>query len=99
MSALICNESVPPTPDLLEQTGATYRQIDYWISKGYLHPLRRRGADGSGSPRVWPGSEIRVAERMAILVTVGLTPAAAHHAARKDGLLPGGRYRLTEVTR
>lgn len=93
MSALACNESVPPIPEVLERTGATYRQLDYWIRAGYLHPLRRRGGEGTGSPRVWPD-----AERMAILACAGLTLPAAHHAARHDGFLPGRRYRVTLVT-
>lgn len=28
MSALACNESIPPMPEVLERTGATYRRLD-----------------------------------------------------------------------
>lgn len=96
------NASVPPFPELMARTGATIRQIYHWAgAAGYLHPVRRypdRG-DGSGSPRFWPDSEIEVARQMVTLIKAGLSPAAAHHAARNRGLLPGGQFQVTAVER
>jgi hypothetical protein len=40
------------------------------------------GDPGYGHPRTWPPGELAVAERMARAVRAGLTPYAAHRAAR-----------------
>jgi hypothetical protein len=65
-------------PDLAA-LGVTYRQLDYWTRRGYLNP---GGNPGYGHPRTWPPGELAVAERMARAVRAGLTPYAAHRAAR-----------------
>lgn len=57
----------------------TYRQLDYWVRRGYLHPV---GGVGHGNPRDWPLSELRVARAMAVLTEAGLTVKAAHDIAR-----------------
>jgi hypothetical protein len=76
----------------LARTGVTYRCLDYWSRRGWINP---EGAGlGSGSQRRWPASELEVAALMACYVAAGVTPEAAHHAARHGGWLPGGRYRL-----
>ena len=78
--------------------GVTYRQLDYWVRVGYLHPdhdvpqWRATSEDyrGTGYARSWPTSEIRVARLMARLVAVGLPPAVAHQVARHGGDLGDG---------
>lgn len=67
--------------DLVAQTGATYRQLDFWTRAGYLHPERPKGL-GSGRARVWPDDELAVATDMAMLVFYGFTPRLAHAIAR-----------------
>jgi MerR-like DNA binding protein len=71
--------------------GMSYRQLDYWVRRGYLRP-GNVGA-GSGSTRVWSKDELRVASLMARLVQAGLPPATASMVARSRGarfeLAPG----------
>ena len=73
--------------------GITYRQLDHWTNRGWLHAEDRPSAT-SGVPRTWPAGELEVAHRMAVLINAGVTPEAAHHAARHDGELPGGAIRV-----
>ncbi len=63
--------------------GLTYRQVDYWVRRGYLRP--EHATDGSGSVREWPAEELAVGERMGRLVAAGMAPVAAAVAARHDG--------------
>lgn len=79
---------------LLEETGATYRMIDYWVRIGLLRPTNP--TPGSGYTREWPAAEIRVAKRMVQLINAGLTVPAAHHAARNSGELPTGEFRVAK---
>jgi DNA-binding transcriptional MerR regulator len=64
-------------PDL-DALRITYRQLDHWTRRGYLHPTR----DSPRNNRHWPPNELAVAERMGRAVRAGLTPYAAHKAAR-----------------
>lgn len=89
-----CNE-VPPgylvQNDMLT-TGLTYRQLDYWCRCGWLRPLVAR--PGSGTRRVFPPEELRVATLMAALTKVGVLPAAAELFARQGWLDLDGGVRL-----
>lgn len=68
--------------------GVSYRQLDYWASRGLLHP--DNGNPGTGSSRQWSPAELAVAETMGRLVNAGLTVAAAHKVARGTrNLAPG----------
>lgn len=58
----------------------SYRRIDYWCRRGYLHP--EDDGLGSGNYRRWPEMEIEVARKMAVLIDGGFTPAAAARIAR-----------------
>lgn len=51
---------------LVEVTGASYRQIDYWTTRGWLVPLSIAGmsATGTGNHRVYPASEVAVARAL-----------------------------------
>jgi hypothetical protein len=70
----------PPALAIHTRLGITYRQLDYWVRIGYLHPERER--EGSGHPRIWPDEEQRVAREMGQLVRAGLDPDLAHRLAR-----------------
>lgn len=72
---------------VLRVTGATARQIDYWVRRGYLHPV---GQGGTGNAFEWPQAEVRAATMMKVLTDSGVTPEAAARAARNDGLLASG---------
>lgn len=70
--------------------GCTYRQLDYWVRKGYLRVPN--ATPGSGSWRTWPRREVVVAEKMARLVAAGIPPAVACRVARGDSeIAPGVR--------
>lgn len=67
-------------PDSLRHIPATYRQIDWWIRRGYLLPDNPN--PGSGAARIWTNDELGVLRRMALLVKAGLSPEIAAKAAR-----------------
>jgi hypothetical protein len=74
---------------LCQVSGATFRQLDHWSRRGWLHPI---GGIGTGYSRDWPADEVRVAKVMARLVNAGVSPEAAARAARCGGeLAPGVR--------
>lgn len=75
------------TTQLAVESGATFRMLDYWVRQGYLHPV---GGVGTGNSRDFGGDEIRVAKVMARLVSAGVSPEAAHRAARSGGELASG---------
>lgn len=60
-------------------TGGTDRQIDHWVRSGHLRPVHD---GGSGRPREWPNTEVRVARLMVRLTAAGFTPARAAQIAR-----------------
>lgn len=60
-------------PDVIAETGATYRQLDYWTRSGYIQPAdaeptngttRKPARDvtspGSGRARLWHPDEVEV---------------------------------------
>jgi hypothetical protein len=61
--------------------GLTYRRLDYWTRQGYLLAIGEV-RPGSGRLRVWPVSEIEVADRMVRLTEVGLDLLVASELAR-----------------
>lgn len=86
-----------PTLDEMLATGATYRQLDYWVRRGWLTPGRDRdsprGAPGSGYARVWTERDRRVAALIVRLSESGLSvPAAARYA------IDGVEKRVSSVT-
>lgn len=57
----------------------TYRQLDHWIRKGYIH-----GANpGSGYSRDLTGHEVLVLRHMSALVHAGMTATEAAPIARR----------------
>lgn len=85
MSSTATEQLPPSVHEIMEFTGATYRQLHYWVRNGWLLPNRepsKKGSLGSGVPRVWPDDELRIAAYMSRLVNAGLEPAIAAQAAR-----------------
>jgi MerR HTH family regulatory protein len=72
---------VSPDEYGLKVEGVSYRQLDYWVKRGWLHP-DPRPHEHSGVTRTWPAEEVRVARIMGRLKAAGLTPEAAHRIAR-----------------
>lgn len=71
-------------PDVLERTGATYRQLDYWARAGHLPPDDAESATGTarkaieditspgqGRAKLWHPAEVEIARR-AVLVARAL---------------------------
>lgn len=90
------------TMDVVKQTGATYRQLDYWARSGYVapaqaqtqhaepRPVAEKVTPGSGHTRLWDDAEVAVIFVMVSLTGWGLAPAAAALAARSlvtDGIV------------
>lgn len=82
-----------------ERAGITYRQLDHWISRGYLNLTD--GNPGSGIARTLTGAQVRVLENMAVLARAGVRPseasALARRMARGRTVVLGGRWRLEPV--
>ncbi len=71
--------------DIAWEAGITYRQLDHWVRQGYLKPghvQRKKRKGGSGSPRIWPLSELETAKIMGRLAKAGLPLEMAHCIAR-----------------
>jgi hypothetical protein len=76
--------------------GLTYRRMDYYLRKGYVHCENPAPGSGMG-PRLLDRREIEVLRLMCKFIEVGFTPEAAALVARRmifDNLnmttLPGG---------
>lgn len=67
--------TVPSVP------GVSYRQLDYWVRQGYLHPEHE---GGTGKARIWSDDELAVLRRMADLVQHGVLPSFAARIARGE---------------
>jgi len=63
-----------------DELGITYRQLNYWVMQGHLHP--EHDTRSSGIPRRWPAGELEIARRMARLTAAGLTVERAAVFAR-----------------
>lgn len=75
---------------MLELTGATYRQLDHWSRGGrILRPSEHN--PGSGHPRTWPVEDVEVARCITRLTRLGLALEVAARVARSargvDGLV------------
>ena len=64
--------------------GMTYRQFDYWCTRGYIRfdIERDKTENGSGNWRTLTEDEIRVVTLMTELVTLGMSPQTAEPLAR-----------------
>jgi hypothetical protein len=70
-----------PSIDDFLKAGVTYRQLDFWTTKGYLRAMTAQ--PGTGRSREWLLGEERVAATMVRLVDAGLTVQAAAQVARQ----------------
>lgn len=80
---------------VVELSGATYRQIHYWVRLGYLRP--ENTGRGSGHPFSWPEEEISVAARIVRLLELGFLLDAAVLLAREPSELQRAAARLVEL--
>lgn len=68
------------TRDVMERTGLTFRQLDYWARKRHVHP---QAIGGTGNGREWPETEIRVAELIGRMMSAGIELDKASIVARR----------------
>lgn len=57
-----------------DRAGISYRQYDYWVTKGYIEG----GHPGFGNPREMTRTEFTRLSQMATLVRNGMSPESAH---------------------
>lgn len=54
------------TAEVVELSGATYRQVDYWAVNGLIQTLPET-SPGSGNPRQWDAAALLVVQTLARL--------------------------------
>lgn len=69
--------------EIIDRARITYRQLDFWVSNGYLRPRRQATHPGSGNTRTFTPHEAEVAEVMGELVALGVAAAPAARLARR----------------
>lgn len=87
-------------PAVAEKYGISYRQLDYWLHRGYLKPAEVEGlaATGTGHHRIFTAVEAEVARWMGELVRQGIKPETAGPLAKQlaeTGEARFGMFRLT----
>jgi hypothetical protein len=82
------------TSEVVEMTGATFRQLDHWSRRGYVRPLNP--TSGSGVQRQWSPLDIRVARALLSVSKLGtkseLIFRAASAAIYRAGDKPNARW-------
>lgn len=81
------------TPKLAAALGVSSRQVDHWVTSGWLHP-EPRARENSGSPRTFARGEVKVAAVAAALLEAGVEHAAAFASARHIVRSGGSAVRL-----
>lgn len=67
--------------EMLAASRATYRQLDYWVRQGWLHPDVAHDQSGAGYARQWTPVERDVASLMVRLIESGILTAVAARIA------------------
>lgn len=81
-------------PDLAAAAGLTYRQLDWLVRQGHIHPAERDPSVGSGVPRDFTPYETRVVIHTGALMRTGMAPQIAVLLARR--LVANGRARIAD---
>jgi DNA-binding transcriptional MerR regulator len=71
---------VSSTREVMERTGLTFRQLDYWARKRHVHP---QTIGGTGNGRDWPDKEVLVAELIGRIMAAGVELDRAAIVARR----------------
>ena len=66
------------TPDVIRDAGATWRQVDYWCSRGFVPG--QPATIGSGRYREYTDEQMRHVREMSALVKGGMRPDVAARA-------------------
>lgn len=64
---------------IAQKMGVSYRQLDYWVTQGFIEPTQidggsRRVNEGPGKHRIWAGDDVEAAVIFAHLVAAGFAP-------------------------
>ncbi len=94
-------EQLLRAPDVMEHTGATYRQLDYWTRQGLVavadaeqssgsvvsKPIRDVARPGSGRAKLWHPAEVEAVRRAVIVARAlaGLPNEMVFRIARAEG--------------
>lgn len=84
----------------LADTDVSYRQLDHWMTRGYLPGRQAERCPGTGRPRHLTPDQIHHLRVMSALVKAGFTPDAASRltTALRAGYAPRvGGYRLVPL--
>lgn len=69
--------------EVTEYADATYREIDYWCRKGWIHADKIRREDDAAMVRDWTQEEADVAREMSRLKDIGFRTEVTPGIARK----------------
>lgn len=81
--------------ELCEETGASYRQVDYWTRSGLLTPKPLTGV-GAGNPRRYDRNQLDRCHAVVALLNAGIDLAAVRDHI--DHLIRHGGYQAGPVT-
>lgn len=79
------------TIEVCRRTGATYRQVDYWVRAGLVVP--EVGATGSGSARRWTVEQVTRVNLLRVIVDAFTTSGPRPNQTLLDAL---GRFMEVE---
>jgi DNA-binding transcriptional MerR regulator len=73
------NDGTLTTGEVAELARVTYRQLDYWVRREYLH-ISSPATPGSGTQRHWTPDEAQRARAFGALLHAGVSPVAIGEA-------------------
>lgn len=79
---------------LTATTGVTYRQVDFWVRRGYIKPIQAGQGKGSGLDRFFFAEDYAYAQKLARLVAAGCGIHMARAIMDKGYLELKDGYRL-----
>jgi hypothetical protein len=75
---------MPSSDQVMSWAKISRRQLDNWVNKGYIKPVRAPGQGWGGMQYDWSMAEAKVAQRMGALTEAGIAPAMAAKFARGE---------------
>lgn len=75
---------MPDSNQVISWAKISRRQLDHWISRGFIKPVSHSGRGFGGVQYDWSMAEANVAKKMGELTSAGIPPAIAAKVARGD---------------
>lgn len=70
------------TGEVVQRTGISYRQIHYWVQKGYITPsVRESSGPGFNNAMLWSDDDLDTLEKIGKFIQEGFTRQAAFERA------------------